>query len=303
MISPLPDLYVERLLMKASLKKWRFFSAMLVIIFCAFLLALGDWSKSRDYLAEVVIEKVITDNPVHEKRLQLLAEDSAAKGVLIYINSPGGTAAGGEMLYEQIRAIAKTKPVVAVLGEVATSGGYMAALAADHIIARRSTMTGSIGVVMQTAEFVDLAKKIGVNLVTLKSGALKATPSPFEKTTLEANQALQETIHDIFAMFLGMVKDRRKLSKETMALIADGRVISGERALALHLIDQIGGVAEGEHWLREKQQLGDHVRLRRVSLDETKTVAQWFQTHIHSWFGLSLSRIFPLEGLLTIWHG
>src|SRR5262249_34918350 len=141
------------------------------------------------------------------------------------------------------------KPVVAVMRSIAASAGYMVALAADHIVAREGTITGSIGVLIETAEVTELAEKIGIKPVLVKSSPLKGTPSPFEKTTPEAERVIRDVVNDFYNRFVDMVAERRALPRDRVVQLADGRVYSGRKAAEDKLIDGIGGEDEAVKWL------------------------------------------------------
>ncbi len=175
--------------------------------------------------------------------LAKLAEEKSVRAVIVNINSPGGGIVGSEMLYHDLRAIASKKPIVVVMESVAASGAYMAAVAADYIIAYNGTLTGSIGVIMESPEVTELAQKIGVKFNSFKSSPLKASPSPFEKTSPEVQKVVMSSINDSFLFFSELVKERRekRLNEKFLNEIFDGRVFTGRQALAVGLIDQIGG--------------------------------------------------------------
>jgi signal peptide peptidase SppA len=136
--------------------------------------------SGQKQIARIAIEGAITEDRNQLKMLKDIAKADHVSGVLLYVNSPGGTTTGGEALYEGLREIAKTKPIVAQFGTVAASAGYIVGLGTDHIVARGNTITGSIGVIVQWPEFVQLLDKVGVKMNEVKSGPLKASPSPFE---------------------------------------------------------------------------------------------------------------------------
>ena len=143
-----------------------------------------------------MFEEIIFDNLPRVKKIEDLALDENIKAVIVHINSAGGSVVGSEMLYNAFRKLAKSKPVVVVMDSVAASGGYLIALGADYIIAHNGTITGSIGVLMQTAEITELAEKIGVKFNSFKSNELKASPGFTEKLTPEAEKAVMDNIFE-----------------------------------------------------------------------------------------------------------
>lgn len=203
------------------------------------------------HIAKLDLTGVIFDD---EKRSKMLADlaKSDARGVLLMIDSPGGGVTASEDLYEAVRLIAKDRPVVAVVGTVAASGGYIAAIAADHIVARKTSITGSIGVLAQYPNFTGLLKTIGVQVESVKSSPLKAAPNGVEPTSPEARKALEALILDSYAWFKDVVSDRRGLQGAELANVSDGRVFSGRQAIDLKLVDEIGGEAEALAWLGTK---------------------------------------------------
>jgi protease-4 len=171
----------------------------------------------------------------------------------VFINSPGGTTTGGEAVYEAIRKVSAKKPVVAQFGTVAASAGYIAGLAADQIVARGNSITGSVGVIFQWAEFSDLLGKVGVKMHSVKSGPLKASPSPFEPADDASKAVAQEMIDDSFRWFLGLVSERRGVDATTVPGLKEGRIYSGREALTHKLVDRLGGEDEAQRWLEESR--------------------------------------------------
>jgi protease-4 len=175
--------------------------------------------------------------------LKKISEENSVKAVIVNIDSPGGGIVGSEILFDDLRSIAAKKPMVVLMGSVAASGGYMAAIASDHIIAHNGTLTGSIGVLMESPEFTDLANKIGVKFNSYKSSPLKGSPSPFEKSNPLVDHVIKESITDSYQFFSDLVRDRRgaKINKNFSNTAFDGRIFTGRQALEAGLIDEIGG--------------------------------------------------------------
>ncbi len=237
------DFYEERR------RKWRrsaFWRGVFVTLGVFVLLGvIGAWfgggPRFGDHIARVDLTGVIYDDPVLEAALKKVAENDNAKALILTISSPGGTTVGSEAVYERLRKIAEKKPVVSVLGEVAASGGYIAAIGTDHIIARGNTITGSIGVIMEYPDVSDLLTKLGVTMQTIRSSDIKGGPSPFRKTSPEARAAEQALIDESFIWFRDLVEERRGLSGAKLDNVANGGVFTGRMALKLGLIDAIGG--------------------------------------------------------------
>ena len=173
--------------------------------------------------------------------------------MILFINSPGGTTTGGEALFEAIRELAKTKPVVAQMGTVAASAAYIAGLATDHIVARGNTITGSVGVIFQWAEVSQLLDKLGVKMNEIKSGPLKANPSPFQPMD-EAGRALAEQmVAESQALVRGPGGDAARHRHHERGGPGAGPRVLGPRGARLKLIDQIGGEPEAVQYLEEQR--------------------------------------------------
>ena len=188
--------------------------------------------------------------------------------MLVRINSPGGTTTGSEQIYHGLRRVAAQKPVVAVIGTIGTSGGYIVAIGADHIVARETSLTGSIGVLFQAAEFTGLMEKLGIKPFTVKSTTLKGQPSPLEPVTDEVRNALGILLADSFDWFSSLVRERRKLDKTMFEAATDGRIFSGRQAVNLNLIDAIGGERAARKWLKEKHGITFDIPTRNVHWGE-----------------------------------
>ena len=272
-----PDILLDRVQLKQRLRKWQVACVLLAIGAIIGMVALGGGGKDKemavgdvkeDYIARIKIEGMILDDTYREKVLKKLAKDKYAKAVIVSIDSPGGTTAGGEELYQQIREISKSgKPVVVTMRTLAASGGYMIALAGDHIIARNGTITGSIGVLLQSFEVTDLASKMGVKFNTVKSSELKASPSPFEKMTPNSEAAIKSLIDDFYVFFVKMVAERRHMDLATATKLADGRVYTGAQALRNGLVDEIGGEEEALNWLAKNKKIS-----KKLEVEDIKTV-------------------------------
>ncbi len=209
-------------------------------------------ATTRDHVAKVRIEGTITEDDELIERLDTLRTTATVKGVILVIDSPGGTTAGGEAIFEAVRAIAAEKPVVAQVGTLAASAGYMIACAADQIVARKSSIVGSIGVLVQFPDFTGLMDKVGIKLEEIKSSPLKAEPSPFNPTTEPEREMIRRMILDSYDWFIGIVDDRRPLSRAEATALADGSVFTGRQAIERKLVDALGGENEALDWLKGK---------------------------------------------------
>jgi protease-4 len=256
---------IERDFYEERRRKWRrsaFWKGFLVAAVLALILGAifgsDDLMAARDHVARVNLTGVIVDDDDRNRMLADLAEAEHAKALILRINSPGGTTVGSEAIFEAVRVIAETRPVVAVMGEVAASGGYIAGIAADHIVARGNTITGSIGVIMEYPDFTEVMDILGIGIETVRSSELKAEPSPFRPTNPAARARDEAMVAESYDWFRDLVGDRRDLGGNALAEVANGGVFSGRMALELGLIDEIGGEPEALAWLESREVgLGD----------------------------------------------
>lgn len=250
------DDLIDRRRLRRKLTFWRI--AALVIAAVGLVSAAG-WMLREDlggiavdHIAKVRIEGTITEDEELLERLEKIRESSAVKGVILAIDSPGGTTAGGEAIFDGVRKLAADKPVVAQVGTLAASAGYMIASATDHIVARQSSIVGSIGVLVQFPDITGMMDKLGIKLEEVKSAPLKAEPSPFNPTTDEERVMIRSMIMDSYDWFVGLVDERRPLTRSEVAAVADGSVFTGRQALQKKLVDELGGEDEAIGWLATK---------------------------------------------------
>ncbi len=257
------DLLVDRRKLKRRLNKWRGIALIMVLIaFFSSLLVNKEMAAKlgvADQIARVEISGVITDDQARAKLLETLARTPSVKAVVVRFNSPGGTTTGGEALYSQLRRLAKDRPVVAVFGTMATSAAYMSGVAADHIVARSNSITGSVGVIMQWAEVSQMMGKLGIDMNEMKSGNLKAVPSPFEPLDEEGRRLTQQMIDDSHQWFVDLVVKRRNIKPDEIPGFMKGRIFSGRQALNYGLVDAIGGERQALDWLADKKKISPHL--------------------------------------------
>lgn len=267
-------------------------------------------------IARVTIEGMITEDRDLLRMLQKIGESKQVSGVIVAVNSPGGTTAGGEALFEALRGVAKTKPVVAQFGTVATSAAYIAGLATDQIVARGNTITGSVGVIFQWPEFAGLLEKLGIKVNEIKSGPLKANPSPFLPLDDAGRSAAEEMVAESQRWFLNLVRTRRGIETKSVPGLEQGRVFSGRDALNHKLIDQIGGEAEVVKYLEDQRSVPKGLKIVdwKVSRDTSWSFARFATLALARITGIqALEEIalmsnnrfagLRLDGLLSIWHG
>jgi protease-4 len=247
---------IDRRRLRRRLTLWRVLAFLGVIAAIATIGYVGAGSPSftqSKQIARISIEGIITEDRDQLKMLKRIAEAKNVEGVIVFINSPGGTTTGGEALFEALRNIAAQKPLVAQFGTVAASAAYIAGLATDHIVARGNSITGSVGVIFQWPDVSQLLDKLGIKVNEIKSGPLKATPSPYQPIDEGGRRVAEQMVADSMRWFVGLVATRRNIKTGEVPGLEQGRVYSGREALDHKLIDAIGGETEALKWLAEKR--------------------------------------------------
>ena len=302
------ELIVDRRRLKRKLTLWRILAVVLAIAAIAALVWEAGGRKRIDHLARISVEGLITGD---QKTLDLLKEVNEAdqvKAVILRIDSPGGTTAGSEAIYEAVRKISAKKPVVAVMDTVAASGGYITALAADRIVARGNTITGSIGVIFSFPEVSKLLDTVGIRMEELKSGDLKAEPSPYRPVTEKARAVSMEMVRDGYDWFTGLVAERRQLPMERVRELSDGRVYTGRQAVAAKLIDELGGEETAVAWLTSEKKIAAGLKVVdwEPKSERSPTGLGFASGFLLRALGLeSLEKAVAqakLDGLLVLWH-
>jgi|SRR5581483_11280627 len=282
---------LDRRRLRRRLSLWRAVAVLAVLLALGLLFfASGEGvgiGKQRQ-IARVSFEGFISDDRDQLRLLKKIAENKQVAGVILYINSPGGTTTGGESMFEAIRELAKSKPVVAQMGTIATSAAYIVALATDHVVARGNTITGSVGVIFQWAEVSHLLDKVGVKVYEVKSGPLKANPSPFEPLDDAGRAITEQMVAESQRWFVGLVASRRGIDTKSVSGLEQGRVFSGREALASKLVDEIGGEAEAVKYLEEKREVPKGLTVVDF---KPKRESEW------SFIRLSTSALAKLAGL------
>ncbi|MDB5642288.1 MAG: signal peptide peptidase SppA, type [Hyphomicrobiales bacterium] len=260
------DFLVDRRLLRRKLTFWR---VALFSVLAAILIALGVHYTRGDggvpggrHIARLAIEGVITGDKDTLKLIKDIGAARNADALIVTIESPGGTTTGAERLYKELRLVAEKKPVVAVIGTMAASGGYIAALGTDRIFAEGNSLVGSIGVLFQFPNFSRLLDTVGVAFESVKSSPLKASPSGVEPTSPEARAALAALVTDSFNWFKDLVKDRRHLDDTQLASVSDGRVFTGRQGMNLKLVDALGGEHEAIAWLEQEKKVTKDLPVR-----------------------------------------
>ena len=316
------DVIVDRRRIRRKLTFWRVASVIIAIGAIAVIGALvtpgarGTFTSAGS-IARVNIEGLIRSDQERVEALERL-EKSHAAAVIVHINSPGGTTAGSEQLYDSLVRLKAKKPLVVVVEGLAASGGYITAIAADHIVAQQTSLVGSIGVLFQIPNVTDFLKTVGVKVEEVKSSPLKAAPNGFEPTSPEARDALDALVKDSYAWFKGLVKDRRGMDDAQLAKVADGRVFTGRQAVELKLIDQLGDEKTAIAWLEAQKgvkkdlpvrdyklspRFGDLTFLRTAASFTLEALGLGAIAHQIEQAGVAqaVDRL-SLDGMLALWH-
>ena len=200
--------------------------------------------SSEDRIAVIRIEGVIMDSQTTIGELKRFSETSSVKAIVLRIDSPGGGVVPSQEIYDAVRQVrSKTgKTVIASMGNVAASGGYYIAAATDRIMANPGTLTGSIGVIMETANVEGLLQKIGVEGVVIKSGKFKDVGSPLRKMSEEERGLMQAVMDDVHKQFIEAVAEGRSMELTEAQALADGRIFTGRQAKAVKLVDDLGNL-------------------------------------------------------------
>jgi protease-4 len=314
------DLIVDRRRLRRKLTFWRVLAIVVIVIGIAGTAALASRRVGvfgvRPYIARVTISGLIRGDQERVRALDTLGNSSLARAVIVHVDSPGGTTAGSEQLFDSLSRLREKKPLVVVVDSMAASGGYITALAADHIVAQQTSLVGSIGVLFQYPNVSDLLGKIGVKVESVKSTPLKAAPDGFEPTSPEATAALNAIIQDSYSWFKGLVQKRRHLTEDQLAAVDDGRVFTGHQGLGLKLVDELGDERTALAWLAKEKHVNAKLPVRDYHLqsrfgDLTFLHAAAAAILDAAGLGALARRLdlwdaaagsFNLDGLLALWH-
>ena len=293
-----PDRLLDRRRLKRGVAIWR--ALAIVALVAAVLVGAAPFVfDGGERVARLWVNGLIEDSPRRDRLIADLRDDDAVKAVVLRLDSGGGTAVGGEALYLSLRSLAEEKPVVAVLGTTATSAAYMAALAADHVLAREASITGSIGVLFQTAEFSALLEEIGVRAEAIRSGPLKAKPSVYEQLDDPTRQTMRSVVSDTYELFLRLLMERRSLDRETALPLADGRIFTGRQAVQAGLVDAIGGEEEARAWLAHAHGVPETIPAADVATGEEGGLLGTIDAALKRTLPV---RTLALDGLIAVWH-
>jgi len=316
------DAIVDRRRLRRKLTFWRVLAGVVIVLGIAWAAAAASdrigFAGTGAYIARVTIDGLIRNDHERVEQLDRLSHSSTARAVIVHIDSPGGTTAGSEQLYDSLTRLKEKKPLVVVVDGLAASGGYITALAGDHIVAKQTSLVGSIGVLFQYPNVTDLLDKVGVKVETIKSSPLKAAPNGFEPTSPEARAAVDAIIKDSYAWFRGLVQERRRLDGAALERVADGRVFTGHQGIDLHLVDEIGDERTAIAWLAAEKHVDGKLPVRDYPLRSRfgdlsflhvaaaalldavglSTLAR----SVHEWGGIQAVERLNLDGLLALWQ-
>src|SRR5580704_18953821 len=316
------DLIVDRRRMRRKLTFWRVLAVAVIVV--AILGTAAVWSNrtgfagAGSYIARVTIKGLIRDDEERVKQLDKLAQSSSARAVIVHVDSPGGTTAGSEQLYDSLMRLKEKKPLVVVVDGLAASGGYITAIAADHIVAQDTSLVGSIGVLFQYPNVGDLLKTLGIKVEEVKSSPLKASPNGFEPTSPEARAAIESLVSDSYAWFRNLVKVRRNLDDAELERVADGRVFTGRQGIPLKLVDELGDERMAIAWLAKEKNIDPTIPVRDYELHGRFSDLTFLHTAVlglldlvgldavaqrfEEWGGMQGIDRLNLDGLLALWH-
>ncbi|MEJ2376980.1 MAG: signal peptide peptidase SppA [Pseudolabrys sp.] len=314
------DAIIDRRRLRRKLTFWRVLAAVIVLLavggFAYLLLPGHGVLPGPAYVARVKIQGLIRNNRERVEAIARLAK-SHAKAVIVHIDSPGGTTAGSQQLYDALHALQAKKPMVVVVDGLAASGAYIAALSCDHIIAHDTSIVGSIGVLFQYPNFTDALKTLGIKVESIKSTPLKAAPSGFEPTSPEAREAIKSVVLDSYAWFKNLVQTRRNMDAAQLAAVDDGRVFTGRQGLGLKLVDGLGNERTARAWLARVKNVPAHTPIRDYSLQPRFSELSFLHAaafaframglsavarHLEDWGGVRAIERLNLDGLLALWH-
>lgn len=260
------EFIADRRRLRRRLSVWRVVAVLALIAAVAvaglMLSGIGPGSLREPHVARINIDGFIAGDSATLKLIDEVTRSDRARAVIVAIDSPGGTTTGAEAIHDKLRLLSAKKPTVAVVDGLAASGGYIVALGTDRIVARETSLVGSIGVLMQIPNVGGLLDKVGVRIEEVKSSPLKAAPNGFEPTTPEARAAIQSIVADSFEWFKSLVRTRRGYDEQGLAAVADGRVHTGRQALRLKLVDALGSEREALAWLQAERRIDADLPVR-----------------------------------------
>ncbi len=293
------DNLLDRRRLKRKLNLWQ--GGALLLLAILVVVGASTMTKSdQPHIARVTITGMIVDDFKREEILQKLATNEDAKGVIVRINSPGGTVAASEAIFDNLMQISDAKPTASFIATVGASGAYIAALGTDKIYVRKNSLTGSIGVLFQSPEFSGLLEMVGVTVEEVKSSPLKGGPSGYAPMSDDQRGVIRQMIADSNTWFVDLVAQRREMDRETATRLADGSVYTGGRALANNLVDEIGNEKAAIDWLRAQEGVGEDLPVIDYHPKNNNNPLDGLLSML-GFDGLTNSRL-TLDGLLALWQ-
>ena len=312
------DSVLDRRRLRRRASFWRVAAFLLGAVAILALLATGsnlslDGAALKPQVARIEVDGFIATRPDAVELIDKAAKAAGVRAIILRIDSPGGAASGGEALYRAVREAAARKPVVAVIDGLGTSAAYMTAIAADHIVARESAITGSIGVIFQMPHVDALLQKIGIGYVEVKSSPLKAEPSPFEPPSPEALAMIQAVVDDSYRWFVDLVAERRNFAPDEALRLANGAIYTGRQALALKLVDALGDEDQARAWLAATKGIPENLAVEDWKEDDSSFLfgSQAFaglarliglDPQLAPAAGALIPERLMVDGLLSVWH-
>ena len=298
------DLLIDRRRLKRHLVFWRVLAVLALVAAALAGIRGHGLFDGGAYVARLPVDGIITDDPKLVAAVGKLSDDRQVKALIVAIDSPGGSVGGGEALHDAIAEVAAKKPVVAVMGGLAASAAYMIAVPAQRIFAYQGTLTGDIGVFLQSADISGLLGKLGIGTEVIKSGPLKDEPNFLAPLTPQAHDMLQDLVMNLYDQFVAMVAAGRHMDPDKVRQLADGRPYTGQQALKLGLIDAIGDERAARQWLAQAKGVSEALPVRDVS---TQGLAERVLSGSLGWmlngvWKTIVSQWVSLDGAWAVWH-
>ena len=298
------DLLLDRRRLKRRLVFWRVFSVFALVVAALIGLKGAGLTPERAHITRVTIKGTISDDRKLTEAIDALADNDRVKAVILSIDSPGGSVAGGETLHNALTRVVAKKPVVVTMGGLAASAGYMIAVPASRIFAHESTLTGSIGVLLETGEVSGLLGKLGISAEVVRSGPLKDEPSFVRPLSPAGKQVLQSLVNDMYDQFVGMVAEGRHMDLAKVRSLADGRPYTGRQALGLGLVDAIGGEREAKDWLVSAKLVPANLPVEDLPNGgiASRALSSTLGPMLESMWKMLISQSVSLDGAQAVWQ-
>jgi protease IV len=298
------DLLLDRRRLKRRLVLWRVLAVVALVVAALAGLRGAGLVPSGAHIARLSVSGLITEDRKVTEAIDALTDDDKVKALIVVIDSPGGSVSGGETLHDAIARVATKKPVVVTMGGLAASAGYMIAVPANRIFAREATLTGSIGVLIETGEISGLLAKLGIGPAVIRSGPLKDEPSLVRPLSPAGQEVMQGLVNDMYDQFVEMVATGRHMDVAKVRTLADGRAYTGRQALGLGLVDAIGGEREAKAWLTAEKGIPDGLAVQDLS--NTGFAGRAFSSQLGSLFQevwkTLISQSLSLDGAWAVWQ-